>query len=541
MFMLQRPVPSRWVLRAAALPIALAALVAHRTPAAADIEVVMTADNAYSFGWGPETGIPGVAGTTAEYYGPVVNTASAQAFAGCPAASAPIPLSSKAVPGNPSGVERFVVPSADIAADQWFYVAAWSDNANWQGLLGALRNTDDGTLALTGHPDWEVCATGEDFGASSTDNPTLATLNDWIVRCNRATSGGLGADTSGGWVTETKDFGQGRLYVDHAATNADAAHAQGKPYGPIGCLNGAARWMWFNADPDPALNPLINPPSVPAGAEEHKEFLIFRLPARTVVQDPACMTLQPLRVECQPGPLGPSGCYRVQFRLTNDTSNMAHFVSVSPLGGGTVSPGVIQLLVPIGLGQQANREFVWCPPPGTSPTSAAFSLSLLDATASGCCARRLTVELPPCLPTSECFQIPEFRAECVPGGPPGAVKVTLWVAKGHAEPRTVHLIAPAPVAVSPQPHHLGAVAGTFGPIEYTVTGAAADANPRTICFWVNLQPPTSALEPYDLTGPCCSERVCIQVPFCGLPTPTPNPVPAAAVDVATGGASARQP
>jgi hypothetical protein len=149
----------------------------------------------------------------------------------------------------------------------------------------------------------------------------------------------------------------------------------------------------------------------------------------------------------------------------------------------------------------------------------------MDEMASGCCARRLTIDLPDCPPTSRCLQIPEASAECVPGAAPGTFQLKLYVRKDHNLPRTVHLVAPAPMKISPQPHELGGVSGLFGPITYLVEGASGDSFPRRACFWVNLSPPAQQQAPYDLDGACCSEYVCVQVPYCGLPTPTPNPNP----------------
>lgn len=487
--------------------LAMSALLWRSAPAHAQttpMEAVITSDNGYGFGYGDDIAIYG----DTAYLGKVENCSDASQIFSCT-----------------GGPERYLFNAPDTTT--FLYLVAWADDSSKQGVLGQFRDVSTGGTIYTGIGPWEVYRTNQRMiscDASDPQGPPLVGINTQI---NHATSNKL-------WkpVTELGLGGGNRGVIGEDNSVPGGTFGPACPNPPNSTLPNAigtaARWMWFDSTANGTANPFLY------AENAFNDYLIFRLPIRSV-KDAGCMTLQPRSVSCEPGPLGPSGCHRVRFQVINGQSVAAKFVSVNPVGGGSVTPGVIELPNPIGLNQQATVEFVWCPPANFSGTSTAFSVTLLDEQAAGCCARRLTVEVPECPSSSDCLQIPTSKAICTPGADPGTFDLSLYVKKESTPAKMMYLVAPASMSVSPQPKYLGPVAGTFGPISYTIKGAPANNNPRTVCFWVNLQPLPNENEPYGLDGSCCSERVCVQVPYCGLPTPRPDPIPASDGSGGTGG------
>jgi hypothetical protein len=221
-----------------------------------DVEVVITADNAYGFGYGSDTALR-------TYLGGVSNPLAEDIF-NC---------------GAGLGPETYTVPAAEAQPGDALYIIAWADAATTQGVIGEFRR---GTRTVyTGEGKWVVCATGARYD-SSTSGPDLAEINRQIGLCNDGTSDP--ATTSAGWVDSVGN-GTGALAIGEAN---DTPRGQSPELGnefPLACNIGAkARWMWFNWDPQhitwPAQSPFIWPTSGSGNVD--KQFLIFKLAASEV-------------------------------------------------------------------------------------------------------------------------------------------------------------------------------------------------------------------------------------------------------------------
>jgi hypothetical protein len=237
-------------------------------PPATDIDVAITADNAYAFGYGDVDAM-------ATYFGGVAAITAGQIF------------------NCGEGPEQYVVPAEDTA--EYLYIVAYADSATTQGVLGQFRRISgnpDGTpgdLVLTGDPGWEVCATGIDL-APADPPPSLETINAQIERCND--DAGDPSTTSGGWV-DVEGTELGALAVGETnETPYDGPVAQAGNEFPVVCqatIGAEARWMWFNWDPAnlvwPAQSPFLYPTGLP-GNPMH-DFMIFRLPTLALPQPPA--------------------------------------------------------------------------------------------------------------------------------------------------------------------------------------------------------------------------------------------------------------
>jgi hypothetical protein len=228
----------------------LAAATLLATGAAAQVpntDVKITADNAYAFGWGD-------ASTMLNYFGGVENT-TADAIFNCPL-------------GN--GPEGYTVSGADLS--DYLYIVAWSDNIVTQGVIGRFQTGTNPPL-YTGQGEWEVFATGIDFGIGS-GGPSLSTINTQIVIANAAT--GAAGTTSIGWVGTVPTVGREGVLVfgeDNVTSPGDGTC--GNPF-PLVCateIDAAARWMWYQ-QPGAACAFLDG---------NQREFLIFRIPLSDVV------------------------------------------------------------------------------------------------------------------------------------------------------------------------------------------------------------------------------------------------------------------
>ncbi|MDB4927669.1 MAG: hypothetical protein JWM10_153 [Myxococcaceae bacterium] len=225
--------------------------------ARADVHVLITADNAYGFGYGGSSAMM-------NYFGGVENVSAAEIFE-CPVGR---------------GTEAYVVPSAMAPSGAFLYVVTWSDMAVTQGVIAQFRREGDPTTVYTGDPRFEVCATGVPFDLGS-GGPSLDVINEQIGRCN-ARAGDPTA-TSGGWVNATGNA-SGALAVGEDNTTDRAAPAPGNEF-PVACgIDPAARWMWFNWSPDTIRWPTTGSPFLyPArGGNPTKQFLIFRLGAEYI-------------------------------------------------------------------------------------------------------------------------------------------------------------------------------------------------------------------------------------------------------------------
>ncbi len=209
----------------------------------AAVEVVITADNAYGFGYGDGSSM-------FNYFGGVEAMTAGQIF------------------NCNGGPENYVVPAADAAAGNYLYVVAYADKSTSQGVLGQFRREGGGDTVYTGTVDWEVCASGQDYVPGS-GGPTLGTINTVIPSCT--------------WYDSVGDA-NGKMQIGEDNTTPRQQPVIGNEF-PITCgIDDNARWMWFNWDPVNIDWPNTASPFLWPGGQGNPDgqFLIFRLGAEVV-------------------------------------------------------------------------------------------------------------------------------------------------------------------------------------------------------------------------------------------------------------------
>lgn len=224
---------------------------------ASDVQVVITADNAYSFGYGNVAGISHFTqGQRAQSAGQIFNCGE--------------------------GPESYVVPAADAPASAYLYIVTWDDLSVTQGVLGQFLRVG-GAALYTGDPKFEVCATGIDL-SSSTTGPSQAEVNTQIGICN--SGAGDHASTSGGWVNSAGAVtpnAVGSLAIGEA--NDPVPGGTFPPTCPTGAvpaagtIDTASHWMWYQ--PGGIADAFHS-----TGANTFRAYLIFRLAAEDIPPPP---------------------------------------------------------------------------------------------------------------------------------------------------------------------------------------------------------------------------------------------------------------
>ena len=223
-------------------------------PPGADVDIVITADNAYSFGYGDVNGIEHFTqGKRAELAGEIFNCGP--------------------------GPEAYKIPGADAPASAFLYIVTWDDLAVSQGVLGQFRRVG-GAALYTGDPTFEVCATGINLQASKT-GPSLVEINAEIQKCN--TGAGNKTSTSAGWVNSQGPVtpgAVGTLAVGEA--NESLAGGIFPPTCPTdlappgsASIDNAAHWMWYNPGG-------VGDPFHSTGSNTFRAYLLFRLAAEDI-------------------------------------------------------------------------------------------------------------------------------------------------------------------------------------------------------------------------------------------------------------------
>ena len=221
------------------------------------VDVVITADNAYSFGYGDANSmLQFTQGTRATTAGDIFN---------CPVGVGP---------------EEYTIAEADAPPGSYLYIASWDDHEVTQGVIGQFTR-DSGTVTTGGAP-FEVCATGLDYvsGPDGTNGPSQAIMNQQIAICNAGS--GDPTTTSKGWVSATGATTAGAIGLlaigeandDNAGTFQIACAATATTPG----IASSARWMWYDpqdGQPGDAFHS--------NGTNRFKAFLIFRLAADQIV------------------------------------------------------------------------------------------------------------------------------------------------------------------------------------------------------------------------------------------------------------------
>ena len=230
---------------------------ADATNSNVDVSVVITADNAYSFGYGDNNGINTyIQGSRAQEAGDIFN---------CPVGVGP---------------EDYTVPAAEVPDGAYLYIVSWDDLAGTQGVIGQFAR--GGTPLYTGDPSFQVCATGVNLATSQT-GPAQADVNAQIAICNAAS--GDPTTTSSGWVTTAGAISDTPGANGTLAVGQDNSTAYSPDF-PIVCsstttaggVDPAAHWMWYTPPP-----PFTGDSFHSTGTNTFKAYLIFRVPSSSIL------------------------------------------------------------------------------------------------------------------------------------------------------------------------------------------------------------------------------------------------------------------
>lgn len=217
-----------------------------------DVNVIITADNAYGFGYGSGSAL-------VNYFGGVENITSGDIF-NCPVGDGP---------------EQYLVPAADSNAGSFLYIVSYADKSTTQGVLAEFFR-EGAPPTVTGDGNWEVCATGKDFDPGG-GGPSLNEVNQQLLACDEGS--GDPATTSGGWVGTTSTAGGSVVFGEDNSTERDNPQP-GNEF-RIACeIPKEARWMWYDWRADTSSG---SPFIWPGGNQNStRDFLIFRLGAEFV-------------------------------------------------------------------------------------------------------------------------------------------------------------------------------------------------------------------------------------------------------------------
>lgn len=227
------------------------------------INVNITADNAYGFGFGNATGISTYCGgirniLAGEIFSPPVTNVSCNGI--------PFPYT---IPN--SGPERY---SLDVNSTDYVYMVAWSDNSVSQGILASFELSNN--ALVSGSNTWEVFATGIDKNSSlANDTLTVADLpsiNQQITLANN--NSGASNTSSVGWVGINGGSSGTIGALALGGLNINGQGLSSYPFQVQGIASDA-RWMWYDANPADNNNPF-------SGASE-REYLIFRTQIQSIV------------------------------------------------------------------------------------------------------------------------------------------------------------------------------------------------------------------------------------------------------------------
>lgn len=223
-----------------------------------DVDVVITADNAYSFGYGDVNGITNFTqGKRATLAGEIFNCGQ--------------------------GPEAYKVPAADAPPTAYLYIVTWDDLAVTQGVLGQFRR-GMGVPLYTGDPLFQVCGTGINMQASQT-GPTQAEINQQVAICNSGS--GDDVTTSAGWVNLAGAVTPGAIGTLAVGETNDPTPGGDFPptcvTGPntvgFASIDQVAHWMWYQ--PGGITNPFRS-----NGSNTFRAYLIFRVAAADIPPPP---------------------------------------------------------------------------------------------------------------------------------------------------------------------------------------------------------------------------------------------------------------
>jgi len=218
------------------------------------VDVTITSDNAYVFGFGDGIAIP-----TGNLFGGVDNCTPEDIY------------------NCLGGPETY--PSIPATLDGYIYIVAWSDGAVWQGTIAEFTN---GAMTILTQPGlstpWEVFATGIDINPicpAGGSAPSLPDINYQIGLAN-ASAGPPGSSVT--WVNESSPGSNGRLEFHPHVNNSGGLDPGYFPPCEV-CGIGPAQWMWYNPSPG-VYDPFCMSSKCPGTGIpyfEMREYLIFRI------------------------------------------------------------------------------------------------------------------------------------------------------------------------------------------------------------------------------------------------------------------------
>ncbi len=197
------------------------------------VTAMITADNAYGFGYGS-------ANSLNNYFGGIENTDPCDIFC-----------------AN-RGAETYIVPKESANSGNFLYLIVWSDNSATNGVIGSFTRGDD--TINTASDDWQVCATGMPDNYRS-GGPSFAEIQTGLVACSK----GDATTVSHGWRTVTPSA-HGNVAIGELNDNA------GGIFPLVVDLAADLRWMWYQHQDD------SRPFNTTTEDTVDSEFLLFRLP-----------------------------------------------------------------------------------------------------------------------------------------------------------------------------------------------------------------------------------------------------------------------
>jgi hypothetical protein len=149
-----------------------------------------------------------------------------------------------------------ILPFTAYTGD-WFYIIAWSDDAQKQGLIGEFIGTQ---TIFSGNSAWEVFPTKQNY--NNQQAPDAAEINSFITAANNSSA----------WVAPA---------VGPINLNSDIIYTS-SPNIKVNNVDDNANWMWHDSGNDTSAGK-------PFEGFNHDEFLIFRIPvwAMAPALDPA--------------------------------------------------------------------------------------------------------------------------------------------------------------------------------------------------------------------------------------------------------------
>lgn len=169
--------------------------------------------------------------------------------------------------GNVNGATSFIGSDSNwptvetynfnLASSAYLYVVTASDRAAAQGFLGQFENLTNNYKFYSNDPQWQVMSTG--LGGNAPYDGLQASLNLLTSEIQDANGGG---NPSLGWQNFTA-----------GGTNGSG------PWGAMGGIDAAARWVWYAGGNCNATNPT-------QGGCDAGEWLVFRIAVAATPDNP---------------------------------------------------------------------------------------------------------------------------------------------------------------------------------------------------------------------------------------------------------------